>query len=125
MSNKIVRAITLVSLIMGSAGFAVAQSRATHAPTKGRIPAEAFQNGTLNADLVPDYVVAYGHDGEIVGYVRKGDLLSLPKGAVPVNVEVVDEALARTVGRMVPGRGFVASGQAEEDVPEFEQTANP
>ena len=91
---------------------------------KGTIPDAAFASGKVNLSLVPDYVVAYDRQGGVAGYVRKQELFG-EHGARPIDhLPVYDDSLGKVVGRMVHGRGFVGAGQADEEVPLFEQASS-
>src|SRR4051812_14833828 len=46
---------------------------AESAPTRGRIPESSFRAGLTRAN-VPDFIVAYGRDGDPAGYVRADDM---------------------------------------------------
>ena len=78
---------------------------AWRAPTKGRIPPNASAaDGSSYIALWPDFVGAYGTDGEtIAGYIAKADLLAPRDGPLPV----YGEDLTTLVGYQVPERGFV------------------
>ena len=80
-------------------------------PEFGRIPDEAFVEGAdLNGDLVPDFVEYVGQGDEVVGYVAKGDIISIDGGEPPEGpIPVVDRDL-NLVGHHVPGLGFVPFG---------------
>ncbi|MEY4512895.1 MAG: hypothetical protein RLZZ450_5017 [Pseudomonadota bacterium] len=110
---------------IGLAGFALAKPKS---PTKGRVPPEAFKNGEIRPELVPDFIMAYNREGEIAGYVSKVDVFREGNDEPYV---VVDESLTKPVGRMVPGRGFVPIGVPETSVPmlppgtEVDQSGKP
>jgi hypothetical protein len=106
MKRKSVYIASIVLVSVGIAGFASAE----RTPHKGRIPERAFVNGGVRAELVPDFIVAYGQDGEVVGYVRKNDVFETEGRHHEGSILVLDESLSRPVGRMVPGRGFVPTG---------------
>jgi hypothetical protein len=90
------------------------------APSVGRIPQSAFQNGHLNPSLVPDFVPALNRQGNVIGYVSKSDILPPATGpggfalhASPAStgaIPVYDRSLTHVVGHMVPGIGFVPVG---------------
>jgi len=91
---------------------------AESAPTRGRIPESSFRAGLTRAN-VPDFIVAYGRDGDPAGYVRADDMFpqdGKPPAASGVIV-VVDDTLTRVVGHMYPGKGFVPAGQSPDAVP--------
>jgi hypothetical protein len=112
--------LATVLVAVGIAGFAYAEPAIT---TKGPIPEDARANGKLDLSRVPDYVIAWDHNGGIAGYVRKEDLFGKENGHHNTPVVVFDESLKRHVGQMVPGRGFVPSGARAESVPGFETRA--
>lgn len=99
---------------LGIAGFAMAQDRG---PTKGRIPEDAFEEGRIKVDKVPDYIVSYARDGAVAGYMRKTDFFGSEE--LPKRIAVFDETLSRVVGHMVVNRGFVPIGTPDEAIPEF------
>jgi hypothetical protein len=71
--------------------------------TKGPIPEGAINDaGMLDETLVPDFIPALDHDGEIAGYVRYCAIHA--GGAIPV----YGDDLETVVGHMLPGQGFVA-----------------
>ncbi|HEU4604456.1 MAG TPA: hypothetical protein VFS24_20955, partial [Steroidobacteraceae bacterium] len=70
MKNTTLITIVVTGVAIGVVGFATAQSRQ---PTKGYVPDKAFENGRINIDDVPDYFIAYARNGEVAGYIRKGD----------------------------------------------------
>lgn len=96
--------------------------------TKGPIPDAAFRvNGDLDARLVPDFVPAYGRDGEtIAGYIAKADILHRNIPAVSETVPVLPamavygEDLVTVVGHMVPGKGYVPLGKDPRAFPDVE-----
>jgi hypothetical protein len=116
-------ALSAFLLLVGTAGFVSAQSSAARL---GPIPEEATDDGKLKIELVPSYVVAYRRDGSLAGYIKREDLFD-PKGNQKFQrIPVVDSVyLSRTVGFMVPNRGFVALGVRESDVPLFGDAAAP
>lgn len=91
------------------------------APTFGTIPPDAWlPDGTMDHELVPDYIVAWARDGSQAGYVSARDILSEDEG-VDVALPVVDKEL-NLVGHMVPGRGFVPIGAPFESVDKIPAT---
>ncbi len=119
MANRSIKAVIVVSVAVGLAGFVAAQSPP---PTKGYIPSEAFEDGRVDLDEVPDYVVVYARNGETAGYIAKTDFF-VSAGPPPGRVAVVDESLSRVIGDMVAGRGFVPLGTPDEEIPTFEASA--
>ena len=84
----------------------------------GTIPREAWlTDGSVNMDVVPDYVQALDREGG-AGYVRAADILPDDGRGEPTDgpIAVVDRN-RELVGWMVPERGFVPIGIALEDVP--------
>jgi len=116
--------ISVCAALVGFAGFAAAKSPA---PTKGRIPNEAYEGSDINIDKVPDYIVAYSRDGSECGYVHKRDLFAelSPAGVSERRLVVVDDTLTKVVGHMVSGRGFVPLGKSDDQIPRFEKIEEP
>jgi hypothetical protein len=112
--QKIFYVASLLLIVVGIAGFASAHPNLT----KGRIPDEAFGKDGIRAELAPDFIPALDREGNEVGYVSKVDVFDEKAG--DRKILVVDETLSRPIGHMVPGRGFVRFGVAEESVPKFE-----
>jgi len=89
-------------------------------PSVGRIPQSAFHNGKIDPSLVPDFVPALDHQGNVAGYVRKSDILPAaadsqgvvlhPSPASQGPIPVYDTSLTSVVGHMYPGVGFVPLG---------------
>jgi hypothetical protein len=100
-------------------------------PTKGPIPQAAFEPGVawLDPALVPDFIPALGHKGEVVGYVARQALLDPPAFSAartsPGNIVVYADDLATVVGYMVPGKGYVPLGVDPETVPSIPFVAAP
>jgi hypothetical protein len=111
---NILYGVSLLLAAVGIAGFASANP----GPTKGQMPDEAFENGTIRADLAPDFIATLDRDGKPVGYVSKVELVGEKAG--DGKLVVWDDALTRPVGHLVPGRGFVPFGVAEEQFPAIE-----
>lgn len=116
----VLAAIIALGAVLGSAG--LIQNVASHShPTMGRVPNSAFSSGTLNPNVMPDFVPASNHSGKIVGYVRKTDIVpghssASPNGLAPSPasmgpIPVYNKALTKIVGHMYPGVGFVPIGQ--------------
>lgn len=83
-------------------------------------------DGSVNMDLVPDFVEALDRDGTMAGYVRAEDILGVggvgepPPGPIPV----VDRRLVQ-VGWIVPGAGFVPLATPLEEVASVPATVGP
>lgn len=91
-------------------------------PTFGTIPDEAWvDDGSVNMDIVPDFVAAEARDGSLAGYVSAQDILGEAPSASHSAIPVVDKNLD-LVGHMVPGRGFVPVGQPFDSVERFPRT---
>jgi hypothetical protein len=90
------------------------------APTKGRIPVEAYgPNGQLDLNMVPDFIGTLDRNGDLVGYVNAHDI-GIFNGEEPSDrLAVYGEDLTTVVGYMVDGRGFVAIGEDDNAVPLF------
>jgi hypothetical protein len=110
--------LAIVALVCASLVVVVATAAAGgHAPTKGPIPPEAFREGLpIDGSLVPDFIPALGHHGEVVGYVPKELAVldsepghSFQKPVAP-DIPVFADDLTTLVGTMVPGKGFVPIG---------------
>jgi len=99
----------------------LAAADSSRPPTKGRVPAAAFQaNGNLDKSKVPDFIPALDRAGNQVGYVSRDLAMPDPSEAgseVPIPVYADD--LTTIVGSMMPGRGFVPRGARASDVPSF------
>lgn len=115
-----------MTVALGAAGIVAYQAAsvsgtkpvASQAPTKGRIPDNAWRSdGTVDRALLPDFVSALGRDGTIVGYVPSDRAVPDSPSSDPIPVFAGD--LKTMVGYMYPGRGFVALGTDYRDVPEL------
>lgn len=114
------------TLGLGSATAVLAATndgRANSTPSFGRIPPEAFSDsGPIDLSKAPDFVETLDQKGDVVGYVRKGDLQpTAPDGSpLPTGDQLVFAGDGKSlVGRMVPGKGFVRNGQRVQDVPDI------
>ncbi len=114
--------IAMITLGVVFGSFGMAENVASHShPTMGPVPNSAFNGGQLNPNVMPDFVPASSHSGQIVGYVRKTDILpshssGSPNGIAPSPaslgaIPVYNKALTKIVGHMYPGVGFVPIGQ--------------
>lgn len=124
--------LVALCLAVGMAVVAAAGAGAASGPTRGPIPPAAFQaGGAVDPNLVPDFVPALGHDGNVVGYVPKEFLIQGTGAAfskvrpVAPNVPVYKDDLQTLVGYMVPGRGFVPLGVDPASIPTLPAQALP
>jgi hypothetical protein len=116
MKTSTLKIIIVTSMALGTVGFAAAQKRE---PTRGIIPNDATTGGGVDLDKVPDYIVAYGRDGQVAGYVAKADVFGVDHQP---RLVVVDDTLKRVVGHMVVNRGFVPIGTDDDAIPTFEES---
>ncbi len=106
--------VLLFLLGFGVAALGIATA-ADAAPTKGRIPDEAFlSNGDIDSNRVPLFVAVWGRDETIAGYVPREYILGLPDAP---NWPVYGDDLKTIVGHMFPDRGFVPLGVDPESIP--------
>lgn len=116
-----------VGLVAAGVLTPVAIASATSAPTvhsKGPIPESAWgANGQLDMSKVPDFIPALDQAGALVGYIDK-KLAMPPDGnrPPPAAIPVYASDLKSVVGRMVPGKGFVAAGKPDSSVPDIPVT---
>lgn len=88
--------------------------------TYGTIPEDAYgADGSIDVHRVPDYVVAFGRDGEPVGYVAKADLFAA------TGAQTVFARDGSVVGHLQPGYGFVAVGEDPRATVPIPATAGP
>jgi hypothetical protein len=125
-------AVVISGIVLGTfllMAVATAGSAYSERPTKGRIPDAAWRaDGTLDDQLVPDFIAVWGRDGEsTVGYVEKDAVLppSEPR-RVPESdrnsepsIPVYGEDLQTVVGFMVPDKGFVPLGTDPDSIPKI------
>lgn len=125
-TSRLVSTLTIAALVVsGSAMLGIFNGSEASAirhtpPSVGRIPQSAFQNGRIDASQVPDFVPALDQQGNVVGYVRKSDILPTPAGSAGYSLQpspaskgpvpVYDSSLTSVVGYMDPGFGFVPVG---------------
>lgn len=101
-------------------------------PTKGTIEGAINEDGQIDPNLAPDFIIALGRDGDRVGYVTKAAALELgPVTAdasgrpVDLPIPVFAEDLETIVGHFYPARGFVPLGTDPDAVPTIEIQAGP
>jgi len=114
-------------------------------PTFGTIPPAAFTttdsstravdrsasrvaSHPVNIGAIPDFVQTLDRQGNIAGYVRKGDLFpTAPNGDLlaPGPHSVYARDGKTIVGQMILGKGFVAAGVNPDSVPSFPVTTGP
>jgi hypothetical protein len=91
--------------------------------TMGRIPRAAFTPNGLDPNLMPDFVSVLTRDGEIAGYARKADIVSVdgrPPASHSGPIPILDAQGRLLVGHMYPGLGFVPLGVSPTTVKPFE-----
>jgi hypothetical protein len=116
---------TLVIAIGFAMSMGMISAMSTHTPTKGPIPNSAFlASGGIDASVVPDFIPAYGRDGEtIAGYVPKEFVLGTAETTLTTDRRVESDwpifasDLKTLVGYMVPDKGFVPLGVDAETIP--------
>ena len=93
--------------------------------SKGPIP---ISNGILNLQKAPVFVSVEGHDGKVVGYVPRADLITTSNTPLIGGVLSVFAAnLTTVVGHLFPGIGYVPIGvppTSERCIPASIMTGN-
>lgn len=120
-----------IALVFAGAAIAVTMAatvplRADAAPTFGTIP-DSLLDPTRNllSDPIrdgelPDYIVVWGRDGTLAGYVSSEDAFGEDGSGREGNLPVVSRDLD-LVGFLTPN-GFLGTGERLEDVPEVTVT---
>lgn len=87
-------------------------------PTFGLMP-DNLRGSRLDISRIPDFVQTVDREGDVVGYVRREDLMPVsPDGAIltPTLIPIVYARDGKTVlGRMITGVGFVRAGESGAD----------
>jgi hypothetical protein len=89
----------------------------------GRVPRAAFTANGIDPSLMPDFVSVLTREGEVAGYARKADLISVdgrPPASHSGPIPVLDAQGRLLVGHMYPGLGFVPLGTSPTTVKPFE-----
>jgi hypothetical protein len=89
-------------------------------PSKGTVPPPG-PNGQVDASSAPDFLAVAGRDAGIAGYARKEDVLGSGDAPFPV----YGDDLRTILGRMVPGKGFIAAGVDPNTVPNIPVVVAP
>ena len=118
-----VRLVLLGVIAVAAFGISAIPAMSENPETFGNIPEEAWMaDGSVDTNLVPDFITALARDGSIAGYVSANHLFgdeALVRDDQPI--PVIDKE-RNLVGHMVPGRGFVAVGEPFDSVEKFPVT---
>lgn len=110
-SGSVAIAVAVGVILVATNALGPGGSPSLAAPTFGTIP--SAKGGHLDVKAIPDYVATLGRNGQVVGYVPRGDLFPASKSsAVGGVIPVYGKDLKTLVGHMYPGVGFVSLGMA-------------